>query len=235
MESIKENLFEIRKSIKEAAEKAGRLEEDVTLLAVTKTVEIDDIEEAVANGVTEAGENKPQELVRKFDVIGDKVNWHLIGSLQTNKVKYIIDKVDMIHSLDRISLAKEIQKQAKKQDRTIKCLVQVNISKEESKHGIYREDVVDFVKEVSINFKNIKIEGMMTMAPFTENEDDVRSVFKGLKELSNEIKNLNIPNVNMDVLSMGMSHDYKIAIEEGATIVRVGTSIFGKRDYSINK
>ncbi|MBS5786534.1 MAG: YggS family pyridoxal phosphate-dependent enzyme [Clostridioides difficile] len=235
MESIKENLFEIRKSIKEAAEKAGRLEEDVTLLAVTKTVEIDDIEEAVANGVTEAGENKPQELVRKFDVIGDKVNWHLIGSLQTNKVKYIIDKVDMIHSLDRISLAKEIQKQAEKQDRTIKCLVQVNISKEESKHGIYREDVVDFVKEVSINFKNIKIEGMMTMAPFTENEDDVRSVFKGLKELSNEIKNLNIPNVNMDVLSMGMSHDYKIAIEEGATIVRVGTSIFGKRDYSINK
>lgn len=235
MESIKENLFEIRKSIKEAAEKAGRLEEDVTLLAVTKTVEIDDIEEAVANGVTEAGENKPQELVRKFDVIGDKVNWHLIGSLQTNKVKYIIDKVDMIHSLDRISLAKEIQKQAEKQDRTIKCLVQVNISKEESKHGIYREDVVDFVKEVSINFKNIKIEGMMTMAPFTENEDDVRSVFKGLKELSNEIKNLNIPNVNMDVLSMGMSLDYKIAIEEGATIVRVGTSIFGKRDYSINK
>nr|WP_312212823.1 YggS family pyridoxal phosphate-dependent enzyme [Clostridioides sp.] len=235
MESIKENLFEIRKSIKEAAEKAGRLEEDVTLLAVTKTVEIDAIEEAVANGVTEAGENKPQELVRKFDVIGDKVNWHLIGSLQTNKVKYIIDKVDMIHSLDRISLAKEIQKQAEKQDRTIKCLVQVNISKEESKHGIYREDVVDFVKEVSINFKNIKIEGMMTMAPFTENEDDVRSVFKGLKELSNEIKNLNIPNVNMDVLSMGMSHDYKIAIEEGATIVRVGTSIFGKRDYSINK
>lgn len=235
MESIKENLFEIRKSIKEAAEKAGRLEEDVTLLAVTKTVEIDDIEEAVANGVTEAGENKPQELVRKFDVIGDKVNWHLIGSLQTNKVKYIIDKVDMIHSLDRISLAKEIQKQAEKQDRTIKCLVQVNISKEESKHGIYREDVVDFVKEVSINFKNIKIEGMMTMAPFTENEDDVRSVFKGLKELSNEIKNLNIPNVNMDVLSMGMSHDYRIAIEEGATIVRVGTSIFGKRDYSINK
>ncbi len=235
MESIKENLFEIRKSIKEAAEKAGRLEEDVTLLAVTKTVEIDAIAEAVANGVTEAGENKPQELVRKFDVIGDKVNWHLIGSLQTNKVKYIIDKVDMIHSLDRISLAKEIQKQAEKQDRTIKCLVQVNISKEESKHGIYREDVVDFVKEVSINFKNIKIEGMMTMAPFTENEDDVRSVFKGLKELSNEIKNLNIPNVNMDVLSMGMSHDYKIAIEEGATIVRVGTSIFGKRDYSINK
>ncbi|MBU5306708.1 YggS family pyridoxal phosphate-dependent enzyme [Clostridioides mangenotii] len=235
MESIKENLFEIRKSIKKAAEKAGRLEEEVTLLAVTKTVEIDAIEEAVANGVTEAGENKPQELVRKFDVIGDKVNWHLIGSLQTNKVKYIIDKVDMIHSLDRISLAKEIQKQAEKQDRTIKCLVQVNISKEESKHGIYREDVVDFVKEVSINFKNIKIEGMMTMAPFTENEHEVRNVFKGLKELSNEIKNLNIPNVNMDVLSMGMSHDYKIAIEEGATIVRVGTSIFGKRDYSINK
>jgi pyridoxal phosphate enzyme (YggS family) len=235
MESIKDNLFEIRKSIKEAANKADRSENEVTLLAVTKTVETDAIQEAMANGVTEVGENKPQELVRKYDIIGDKVKWHLIGSLQTNKVKYIIDKVHMIHSLDRISLVKEIQKQAEKVDRTIKCLVQVNISKEESKHGIYREDVVDFVKEVSNNFKNIKIEGMMTMAPFTEDEIKVRSVFKGLKELSNEIKDLNIPNVDMDVLSMGMSHDYKIAIEEGATIVRVGTSIFGKRDYSINK
>ncbi|WP_315168553.1 YggS family pyridoxal phosphate-dependent enzyme [Metaclostridioides mangenotii] len=235
MESIKDNLFEIRKSIKEATNKADRSENEVTLLAVTKTVETDAIQEAMANGVTEVGENKPQELVRKYDIIGDKVMWHLIGSLQTNKVKYIIDKIHMIHSLDRISLAKEIQKQAEKVDRTIKCLVQVNISKEESKHGIYREDVVDFVKEVSNNFKNIKIEGMMTMAPFTEDEVEVRSVFKGLKELSNEIKDLNIPNVDMDVLSMGMSHDYKIAIEEGATIVRVGTSIFGKRDYSINK
>ncbi|WP_304340719.1 YggS family pyridoxal phosphate-dependent enzyme [Metaclostridioides mangenotii] len=235
MESIKDNLFEIRKSIKEAANKADRSENEVTLLAVTKTVETDAIQEAMANGVTEVGENKPQELVRKYDIIGDKVMWHIIGSLQTNKVKYIIDKIHMIHSLDRISLAKEIQKQAEKVDRTIKCLVQVNISKEESKHGIYREDVVDFVKEVSNNFINIKIEGMMTMAPFTEDEVEVRSVFKGLKELSNEIKDLNIPNVDMDVLSMGMSHDYKIAIEEGATIVRVGTSIFGKRDYSINK
>lgn len=232
MEAIRENLNEIRESIKESANKVGRSPDEVTLLAVTKTVEADAIEEAIDNGVTDVGENKPQELVRKYEILGDKVKWHLIGSLQSNKVKYIIDKVAMIHSLDRISLAKEIQKQAEKVDRTIKCLVQVNISKEESKHGLYSEEAIGFIKEVSENYKNIEISGLMTMAPFVDDEDIVRGVFKGLRDLSIEIKNLDIPNVSMDYLSMGMSHDYKIAIEEGATIVRVGTSIFGKRDYS---
>lgn len=232
MEAIRENLNEIRESIKESANKVGRSPDEVTLLAVTKTVEADAIEEAIDNGVTDVGENKPQELVRKYEILGDKVKWHLIGSLQSNKVKYIIDKVAMIHSLDRISLAKEIQKQAEKVDRTIKCLVQVNISKEESKHGLYIEEAIGFIKEVSENYKNIEISGLMTMAPFVDDEDIVRGVFKGLRDLSIEIKNLDIPNVSMDYLSMGMSHDYKIAIEEGATIVRVGTSIFGKRDYS---
>lgn len=232
MEAIRENLNEIRESIKESANKVGRSPDEVTLLAVTKTVEADAIEEAIDNGVTDVGENKPQELVRKYEILGDKVKWHLIGSLQSNKVKYIIDKVAMIHSLDRISLAKEIQKQAEKVDRTIKCLVQVNISKEESKHGLYSEEAIGFIKEVSENYKNIEISGLMTMAPFVDDEDIVRGVFKGLRDLSIEIKKLDIPNVSMDYLSMGMSHDYKIAIEEGATIVRVGTSIFGKRDYS---
>lgn len=232
MGSIKENLCGIRKNMEDAAKKANRSSEEITLLAVTKTVDVDAVKEAMENGVTSVGENKPQELSRKYEVIGKDLNWHLIGSLQTNKVKYIIDKVDMIHSLDRIALCEEIQKRAESIDRIINCLVQVNVSKEESKHGLEEKDVVDFVKTVSKNYKNIHIKGLMTMAPFTENEEEVRTVFKGLKNLSIELDKLNIPNVEMKELSMGMSNDYKIAIEEGATIVRVGTSIFGERNYN---
>lgn len=232
MGSIKENLCGIRKNMEDAAKKANRSSEEITLLAVTKTVDVDAVKEAMENGVTSVGENKPQELSRKYEVIGKDLNWHLIGSLQTNKVKYIIDKVDMIHSLDRIALCEEIQKRAESIDRIINCLVQVNVSKEESKHGLEEKDVVDFVKTVSKNYKNIHIKGLMTMAPFTENEEEVRNVFKGLKNLSIELDKLNIPNVEMKELSMGMSNDYKIAIEEGATIVRVGTSIFGERNYN---
>jgi pyridoxal phosphate enzyme (YggS family) len=232
VESIKENLSKVRSSIDEACSKAGRDSSEVTLLAVTKTVDIDAVNEALENGVSDVGENKPQELMRKYEQIGDKLNWHLIGSLQTNKVKYIIDKVSMIHSLDRESLCEEIQKQAEKIGRIIPCLVQVNISREESKHGLYMEEVLDFVRKVSIKYKNITISGLMTMAPNTEDEDEIRATFRGLKELSNEIDAQNIPNVNMDELSMGMSHDYKIAIEEGSTMVRVGTSIFGARNYN---
>lgn len=232
MSAIRENLESIKFNIKEAANNAKRSSEDITLIAVTKTVDVDKILEAIEYGVTDVGENKPQELARKYDIIGDKVKWHLIGSLQTNKVKYIIDKVHMIHSLDRESLCEEIQKRAEKIDKVINCLVQVNISKEESKHGLEEEKVIDFVKQVSSDYKNIHIKGLMTMAPFIDNEKEIRKVFKGLKDLSLEIKELNLPNVEMDTLSMGMSHDYKIAIEEGATIIRVGTSIFGERNYS---
>ena len=156
----------------------------------------------------------------------------MIGTLQTNKVKYIIDKAYMIHSLDRIALCEEIQKRAEKIDKVINCLVQVNISKEESKHGLEEEEVIDFIKEVSSNYKNIHIKGLMTMAPFIDDEQKIRQVFKDLKDLSLEVKKLNLSNVDMDTLSMGMSHDYKIAIEEGSTIVRVGTSIFGERNYN---
>ena len=231
MASIKENLSNVRENIKLASKKANREVEEVTLLAVTKTVDVDAINEAIECGITDAGENKPQELDRKYKVIGDKVKWHLIGTLQTNKVKYIIDKVHMIHSLDRQALCEEIQKRAQKIDRTINCLVQVNISKEETKHGIDEKDAVEFIREVSSNYKNIKIKGLMTMAPFTEDKEEVRSVFRRLKELSCEIDSLNIDNVDMDVLSMGMSNDYQIAIEEGSSMVRVGTSIFGARNY----
>lgn len=232
MKFIKENIQAVNEKIENAALKSNRNKDDITLLGVTKTVDTDAILEAINCGITNVGENKPQELARKYEVIGDKVKWHLIGTLQTNKVKYIIDKVSMIHSLDRESLCEEIQKRAEKIDRKIDCLVQVNISKEESKHGLEVEDAIEFIKNVSNKYKNINIKGLMTMAPFTANEDEIRKVFRGLKDLSLEIKNLNIPRVTMDELSMGMSNDYEIAIEEGATIVRVGTSIFGKRNYN---
>ena len=218
MEFIKENIQVINENIERASLNSSRKKEDITLLGVTKTVDTDAILEAINCGITDVGENKPQELARKYDVIGDKV-------------KYIIDKVSMIHSLDREALCEEIQKRAEKIDKTIDCLVQVNISKEESKHGLDKENVVEFIKNTSKKYKNINIKGLMTMAPFSADENEIRNVFKGLKDLSLEIKNLNIKGVSMDVLSMGMSNDYEIAIEEGSTIVRVGTSIFGKRNY----
>ncbi|WP_199534057.1 YggS family pyridoxal phosphate-dependent enzyme [Romboutsia weinsteinii] len=234
MGSIKENLSVIRTKIDCEAKKSNRSKDDITLLAVTKTVDVDAIYEAIEEGITDVGENKPQELSRKYQVIGDAVRWHQIGSLQTNKVKYIIDKVHMIHSLDRIALCEEIQNRAEKIGRSINCLVQVNISKEESKHGLDEEDVVEFINDVSNNYKNIKIKGLMTMAPFIDDKDEIRSVFKRLKDLSIKIDSLNIPDIDMRTLSMGMSGDYDIAIEEGSTIVRVGTSIFGERNYNKN-
>lgn len=228
--SIKDNITSIKNNIENIKNKSNR-QNEVNLMAVTKTVDVDKVLEAIEAGITDIGENKPQELARKYDEIGDKVRYHLIGSLQTNKVKYIVDKVYMIHSLDRISLCDEIQNRAEKINKIVNCLVQVNISQEESKHGLNSEEVVDFIKEVSNNYKNIHIKGLMTMAPFIEDEKVIRKVFKDLKNLSMEIDSLNIENVEMDTLSMGMSHDYEIAIEEGATIIRVGTSIFGKRNY----
>ena len=197
-------------------------------------MDIDAINEAIESGITDVGENKPQELARKYDVIGDKVRWHQIGSLQTNKVKYIIDKVYMIHSIDRLSLCEEIQKRAEKINKTINCLIQVNISEEESKQGISKDEAIDFIKTISEKYKNIKVKGLMTMAPYTEDESIIRDTFKGLKDLSEEISRENIENVYMDELSMGMSNDFKIAVEEGSTLVRVGTSIFGERNYNKN-
>lgn len=232
MDNIKCNMIDIKNKIDEACELSNRNKEEVTLIAVSKTVDVDAIKEAINSGATDFGENKPQELARKFETIGDDVNWHLIGSLQTNKVKYIIDKVYMIHSIDRLSLCDEIQKRAEKIGKTINCLIQVNISKEESKHGILEEDAIDFVKTIAKNYPNIRIKGLMTMAPNTDDKELVRSVFKGLKDLAIKIDKENIENISMDELSMGMSNDFEIAVEEGATFVRVGTSIFGQRNYN---
>lgn len=232
MENIRENIESIRKRIADAAKRAGRDADEIKLIAVTKTVDVDKVEEAIAAGALDAGENKPQELARKYEVLGDKIRWHQIGSLQTNKVKYIIDKVCMIHSLDREGLAEEIDKRANKIGRVIDCLVQVNISGEESKHGMSREEVEPFVRLVAEKYTNIKIKGLMTMAPFDAERDEIRKVFRDLKELSDEINNMNIGNVEMNELSMGMTNDFEIAVEEGATMVRVGTAIFGKRNYN---
>lgn len=230
--SIKSNIEKIKDEIASICNDCRKNPQEVNLMAVTKTVDVDAVFEAIDAGITDVGENKPQELARKYEVIGDKVNWHLIGTLQTNKVKYIIDKVTMIHSLDREVLCEEIQKRAEKIDRIIDCLVQVNISKEETKHGLYKDDVVDFVKMVSEKYPNIRIKGLMTMAPFIEDDEVIESVFKGLKDLSLEIDSLSLKNVEMSTLSMGMSHDYHLAIKHGATIVRVGTAIFGPRNYN---
>lgn len=232
MDNIKCNMIDIKNKIDKACELSNRNKEEVTLIAVSKTVDVDAIKEAINSGATDFGENKPQELARKFETIGDDVNWHLIGSLQTNKVKYIIDKVYMIHSIDRLSLCDEIQKRAEKIGKTVNCLIQVNISKEESKHGILEEDAIDFVKTIAKNYPNIRIKGLMTMAPNTDDKELVRSVFKGLKDLAIKIDKENIENISMDELSMGMSNDFEIAVEEGATFVRVGTSIFGQRNYN---
>lgn len=232
MNSIKFNISNVEKIINDSCKISDRKREEVKLIAVTKTVDVDDINEAIECGITDIGENKPQELARKYEIIGNKVNWHLIGSLQTNKVKYIIDKVYMVHSIDRLSLCDEIQKRAENIDKKINCLIQVNISKEESKHGIFKEDAIEFIKTISNNYPNIKIKGLMTMAPNTQDKNLIKDTFKGLKNLANIIEKESIDGVSMECLSMGMSNDYDIAIKEGATFIRVGTSIFGKRDYS---
>lgn len=231
--SIADNIRNIREQIDASCKVSGRNIDEVLLLGVTKTIEISQMKEAIEEGIIAVGENKPQELKRKYDIIGDEVKWHMIGSLQSNKVKYIIDKVDLIHSLDRISLCEEIQKRATICDKYINCLVQVNVSKEESKQGIYMEDVEDFINECAKNYDRIRIKGLMTMAPFDADEDEIRKIFRTLKNLSIEIRQKNIANVEMNELSMGMSGDFQIAIEEGATIVRVGSSIFGDRNYNL--
>lgn len=230
MMDLRENLSSVLSRIEEAQNKS-RFNQKVELIAVTKTVESDIINQALSLGVRNIGENKVQEVQRKYPDIKGDVIWHLIGTLQTNKVKYIADKVDMIHSLDRIELAKEINRQAIKNNRIIKCLIQVKISEEDTKHGVEIDNVISIVREISESYPNIKICGLMGMAPYFEDKENARSYFIKLRSLFDEVKNLNIPGVEMKHLSMGMSGDYEVAIEEGATMVRVGTAIFGERVY----
>lgn len=229
--TIKENLDEILSRIKVAAEKSGRKAEDIKLIAVTKTVGVERIKNVYDYGILDMGENRVQELLDKYDILDSSCRWHLIGHLQTNKVKYIIDKVEMIHSVDSIELAKEINTRAAKIGKKMNILVQVNVSGEESKFGISPQEVDEFIENVS-KYGNISVKGMMTIAPYAENPENVRDVFRKLYSIYIDIKKKKLDNISMEYLSMGMSNDFEVAIEEGANIVRVGTGIFGKRDYT---
>ena len=229
--SIKENLDLINEKITIAAEKSGRKREDVLLLAVSKTVDVPRIKEAVDLGLVDLGENKPQEINWKYFEI-ENVRWHQIGHLQTNKVKYIIDKVCLIHSVDSLKLAEEISKRAKAKDITMDVLVEINIAGEEAKSGVPLSEAEELAVEIS-KLDNIRVKGLMTVAPFVENPEDNREYFKQMKKLFVDIKEKNYNNIDMQYLSMGMTNDYEIAIQEGANIVRIGTGLFGARNYAV--
>jgi pyridoxal phosphate enzyme (YggS family) len=229
--SIKENIDDIMKRIESTCKKAGRNPKDITVIAVSKTVESDRAKEAVEEGVNNLGENRVQELIKKYEELKDiDVNWHMIGHLQKNKVKYIIDKTVLIHSVESLGLAEEINKRAKKNNLIANVLIELNIGEEESKFGIKEEEVYDFITSME-QFENIKVLGLMTVAPFCENPEDVRWVFKKMKNIYDKVSTMSLKNTEMKYLSMGMTNDFEIAIEEGSNIIRVGTAIFGARKY----
>ena len=230
MSSIKENIENINAKIEAACQRSGRKREEVLFLVVSKTIDVPRIKEAVACGMTSLGENKAQEIMDKYEPMGEGIKWHLIGHLQTNKVKYIIDKVELIHSVESIKLAEEISKRAVAKGVTANILLEVNVAGEESKFGIKPEECEQMVREISV-MPNIVIKGLMTVAPAVENEEENRKYFRQMKQLLVDINSKKIDNVNMTELSMGMTGDYEVAIEEGATIVRIGTGVFGARHY----
>lgn len=226
-----DNYNKVRNAIDETCKRVGRDPNEVTLIAVSKTKPLSDIEELAKEGITEFGENYPQELAEKYNNISMPVHFHQIGHLQTNKVKYIIEKVNLIHSVDSMHLAQAIDKEAAKRGIIADVLTEVNYAGEESKFGVNPDDAESLIRDIS-SLHNIRVRGLMTIAPFVENAEENRAVFRGMKELLLDIKSKNIHNVFMDFLSMGMTNDYIVAVEEGATHVRVGTAIFGARDYS---
>ncbi len=229
---IRENYQAVEQKVCEACKRSKRAREEVTLIAVSKTKPVSMIQEAIKAGATVFGENKVQELCEKYEELPKHLHWHMIGHLQRNKVKYIVDKAELIHSVDSLRLAQEINKEAIKKELTVNILVEVNVAEEESKFGVGVEETEDLIREIA-KLSNIKVQGLMTIAPYVENPEENRGVFRTLKKLAVDIKKKNIDNVRMDVLSMGMTGDYQVAIEEGATMVRVGTGIFGERNYAI--
>lgn len=232
MSMVVENLAEVEKHVCEACARAGRSREEVTLIAVSKTKPVSMIEELLPGGTRDFGENKVQELCDKYEVLPKDIHWHLIGHLQRNKVKYVVDKACLIHSVDSLRLAETIHEEGKKKGVTVPVLIEVNVAGEESKFGVTPEETEDLVRAIAL-LPAVRVKGLMTIAPYVENPEDNRVHFSKLKQLSVDIRNKNIDNVSMDVLSMGMTGDYQVAIEEGATMVRVGTGIFGERNYSI--
>ena len=225
---VQEQLNEVRQKIVQACERAGRNPSEVKLIAVSKTKPVSMIEEAIACGQTVFGENKVQELCDKIPQLPANLEWHLIGHLQRNKVKYIVDKVALIHSVDTVRLAKQISQEVIKAGVTVQILLEVNVAREESKFGFMEEEVEEAVREIAA-FPNIQIVGLMTIAPFVADPEENRIYFKKLHQLCVDINKKNIDNIRMSELSMGMTGDYEVAIEEGATMVRVGTGIFGTR------
>lgn len=228
---ITENYRMIRQKVDEACRRAGRDPQSVTLIAVSKTKPVSMIEELLPYGVTDFGENKPQELREKYEILPKDIRWHMIGHLQRNKVKYVVGRACMIHSLDSLRLAETIQQEAAKQDLRIPVLIEVNMAGEESKDGVAPQETEALIRQISL-FPNLEVQGLMTIAPFVENPEENRVHFRNLFKLFIDIKAQNIDNINMCCLSMGMTNDYEVAVEEGATHVRVGTGIFGERDYS---
>lgn len=228
---IAENYKYVKNTVTDILEKCDRDINSATLIAVSKTKPIEMLKEAYDAGARDFGENKVQEIIEKYPQMPNDVKWHMIGHLQTNKVKYIVDKVHLIHSVDSYKLAKEISLQAVKHNCNVNILIEVNVADEESKYGVSVKDTVELVEQIA-QLPNVFVKGLMTVAPYVEDSEENRTVFCTLKQLSVDINSKNIDNVSMDCLSMGMSGDFKVALEEGATYVRVGTSIFGQREYS---
>lgn len=226
--SIADNLTEVKTRIKAACARSGRNPGDVTLINVSKTKPVSMLMEAYEAGSRDFGENKVQEISEKIVLMPKDVNFHMIGHLQTNKVHQVVDKVSLIHSVDSMRLAEKIEKEAAKKEITVPILLEVNVAREESKFGFFLEEVEEAVGIIA-GFPHISVRGLMTIAPNVENADENRIVFHRLYQLYVDIKSKNIDNVTMEVLSMGMTGDYEVAIEEGATMIRVGTGIFGSR------
>ena len=225
---LKENLANVEKNIEQACKNAGRSRDEVTLIAVSKTKPVEMLQEIYDENIRDFGENKVQELCSKMEQLPSDIRWHMIGHLQTNKVKYIVDKVKLIHSVDSFKLGEVIEKEAAKQNRIIDILLEVNVAQESSKFGLKTEEVIPLMEKFS-QLPHIRVKGLMTIAPFVENPEENRAIFADLHKLYVDIKQKNIDNGTMNILSMGMTGDFEVAIEEGATIVRVGTGIFGAR------
>ena len=228
---LKENLANVEKNIEQACKNAGRSRDEVTLIAVSKTKPVEMLQEIFDENIRDFGENKVQELCSKMEQLPLDIRWHMIGHLQRNKVKYLIGKVTMIHSVDSLRLAEEISKESVKKDAQTDILLEINCAGEESKFGIRPEDTLVLVRQIAV-LPNVHIRGLMTVAPLTQTPEENRVYFQLMKKLSVDIAKKNIDNITMSILSMGMTNDYQVAIEEGATMVRVGTGIFGERDYS---
>ncbi|MEE0347880.1 MAG: YggS family pyridoxal phosphate-dependent enzyme [Lachnospiraceae bacterium] len=231
---IKENLKQVEENINAACQRAGRDPKEVTLIAVSKTKPVSMIEEAIDYGIKDFGENKVQEMCDKIEKISNKLNWHLIGHLQRNKVKYIVDKACLIHSVDSLRLAQQIDSEAKKENVICNILIEVNIAGEESKFGVSKDQVKELLEEIK-ELTNVHVKGLMTIAPYVEDAEENRGYFREMNKLFIDMRqeNADNDNIDMEILSMGMTGDYQVAIEEGATMVRVGTGIFGARNYNI--